>query len=301
MDAASYAFHKDEFDISMENLKTESEDAWKWLSAIPVHTWARHAFDTNCKTDLVVNNLSEVFNKYILDVRKKPIRTMIEGIKNKMMTRNHEKRVGGTTARWEITPHFSELLEMANKFSRFCTPRVADIGLWQVANSKDTATHVVNFEARYCGCRRWDVTGLPWNHACSAIINAKLRLEDFVNPFFKKAMYLEAFKPVIYPVHGQHDWTKTDTPDIVPPEFTIHRGRKAEKRRKGKYEVPKPKDTSRMGTITCSNCKLQGHKYTSCLQQLRPDLLMRKNTHVVSTINHLLITSATHVFSAAFL
>jgi hypothetical protein len=153
-----------------------------------------------------------------------------------------------------------------------------------VTNSKGTATHVVNFEARSCGCRRWDVTGLPCNHAYSAIIKAKLRPEDFVNPFFKKAMYLEAFKPVIYPVPGQHDWTKTDTPDIVPPEFTIHRGRKAEKRRKGKYEVPKPKDTSRMGTITCSNCKLHGHKYTSCLQQLRPYLLMRKNKHVVSTM-----------------
>jgi hypothetical protein len=35
MDAASYAFHKDEFDIAMDNLKAESEDAWKWLSAIP--------------------------------------------------------------------------------------------------------------------------------------------------------------------------------------------------------------------------------------------------------------------------
>ncbi|KAK1653914.1 hypothetical protein QYE76_071719 [Lolium multiflorum] len=203
MDATSYAFHKDEFDIAMDNLKAESEDAWKWLSAIPVHTWARHAFDTSCKTDLVVHNLSEVFNKYILDVRKKPIRTMIEGIKNKMMTMNHEKRVGGTTARWEITPHFSELLEMAKKFSRFCTPRVADIGHWQVTNSKGTATHVVNFEARSCGCRRWDVTGLPCNHA--------------------------SFKPVIYPVPGQHDWTKTDTPDIVPPEFTIHRGSQVHK------------------------------------------------------------------------
>jgi hypothetical protein len=52
-----------------------------------VHTWARHAVDTNCKTDLVVNNLSEVFNRYILDVRKKPIGTMVEGIKNKLMTK----------------------------------------------------------------------------------------------------------------------------------------------------------------------------------------------------------------------
>ena len=57
----------------MNDLKNESEEAWKWLSGIPKHTWARNVFDTNCKTDLVVNNLSEVFNKYILDFRKKSL------------------------------------------------------------------------------------------------------------------------------------------------------------------------------------------------------------------------------------
>jgi hypothetical protein len=80
-----------QFEVAMKTLKAESENAWKWLSQIPPHTWARHAFDTNCKTDLVVNNLIEVFNRYILDVRKKPIRIMLIGIKNKMMTRNHER------------------------------------------------------------------------------------------------------------------------------------------------------------------------------------------------------------------
>jgi hypothetical protein len=281
MDAASYAFHKNQFDVAMDNLKEESEEAWKWLSAIPVHTWARHAFDTCCKTDLVVNNLSEVFNRYILDVRKKPIRTMIEGIKNKLMTRMHEKRECGAKALWEITPHFTEVLEMAKKHSRFCTPRIADIGLWQVTNAKGDATYAVNLEAKTCGCRRWDVTGVPCNHACSAIIKSKQAPENYVSHFFKKPMYLEAFKPIIYPVPGQQDWTKTDTPDIIPPVFTINRGRKQEKGRKGKFEVPKPKDTSRMGTITCSNYKLQGHRYTSCTVPLRPDLLIRKNKHVV--------------------
>jgi hypothetical protein len=265
----------------MQNLKAESEKAWTWLSKIPVHTWARHAFDTNCKTDLVVNNLSEVFNRYILDVRKKPIRTMIEGIKNKLMTRHHDKRVGAANARWEISPHFMEMLELSKKYSRFCTPRIADVGLWQVTNKKGDAIHAVNLQARTCGCRRWDVTGMPCNHACSAIIKAKQVPEQYVSTFFKKEMYVEAYKPIIYPVPGQHDWTKTDTPDIKPPEFYINKGRKQEKRRKGKFEVPKPKDTSRMGTITCSNCGLQGHKYTSCTKDLRPDLLIRKNKHVV--------------------
>ena len=71
MDNASYAYNQYKFDIAMNDLKNESEEAWKWLSGIPARFWARHAFDTNCKTDLVVNNLSEVFNKYILDFRKK--------------------------------------------------------------------------------------------------------------------------------------------------------------------------------------------------------------------------------------
>ena len=50
---------------------------------IDASAWARFAMDHTCKTDLVVNNLSEVFNKMILDVRAKPIRTMFEGIRTK--------------------------------------------------------------------------------------------------------------------------------------------------------------------------------------------------------------------------
>jgi hypothetical protein len=52
---------------------------------IPTKAWARYAFDTNFKTDLVVNNLGEVFNKMILDVRSKQIQTMVNGTENKLI------------------------------------------------------------------------------------------------------------------------------------------------------------------------------------------------------------------------
>jgi hypothetical protein len=107
--------------------------------------------------------------------------------------------------------------------------------------------------------------------------------EDFVSYFLKKEMYLKSYSPVFYPMPAQHGWTKTDTEDIMPPAFKDHlKGRRQEKRRKGKFEVPKPRDTSRMATITCSNCKVQGHKYTSCSQPLRPDLAMRMSNHKVN-------------------
>lgn len=71
----------------MASFKKDSEEAWKWLSNIPTHTWERHAMDTVCKPDLVVNNLSEDFNKMVLDVRSKPIKAMMEGLTANLMVK----------------------------------------------------------------------------------------------------------------------------------------------------------------------------------------------------------------------
>ena len=86
---------------------------------------------------------------------------------------------------------------------------------------------------------------------------------------------------MIYPVPGPDLWTRTDTRDIDPPVFHRKKGRKPTQRRKGQFEVPKPKDTSRIGTITCSNCGKQGHRYTNCGDPLKPSLAARKNKHKV--------------------
>lgn len=53
IDAASYSYTKHGFDVAMKCLKIECEDAWKWRANISVETWARHAMDYTCKTDLL--------------------------------------------------------------------------------------------------------------------------------------------------------------------------------------------------------------------------------------------------------
>jgi hypothetical protein len=69
--ASSYSYTKHGFDVAMTLMEEESEEALKWLSNIPRECWARYAMDVNCKTDMVVNNLSEVFSKMILDVSER--------------------------------------------------------------------------------------------------------------------------------------------------------------------------------------------------------------------------------------
>ena len=142
----------------------------------------------------------------------------------------------------------------------------------------------VDMNKRTCGCRKWDVTGVPCNHAVSVIMKLKQHPEDYVHDFFKKPMYTKAFNYTVYPVPGPEDWTKTDTPDIDPPAFNDRPGRKQTKRRKGEFEVSAPRDSSRMASITCRNCNVVGHKYLNCPKNLTPELQMRKNNHQVTEL-----------------
>ena len=280
LDQAAYSFTKHGHDLGMEALKKESEEAWKWLSNIPVHTWARHRMDTICKTDLVVNNLSEVFNRMILDVRNKPIRTMLEGMRTKLMIKFQKIREKTETCRWDITPTYSEILEEAKKWAKYCDAYMAGPGIWQVTSSSEK-TYCVNLNNYTCDCRRWDMTAVPCSHAIAAMQKVKLHPEDFVHEFFKKPLYCETYKHIIYPVPGPDCWPHTMGDDISPPVFKEKKGKKQTTRRKGHFEVPAKKDTSRIGTVTCSNCNMQGHRYTTCGVPLKPKLQMRKNNHQV--------------------
>nr|XP_051222305.1 uncharacterized protein LOC127340602 [Lolium perenne] len=218
MDAASYSYTKNGFDLAMAAMKDDCEEAYNWLAQIPPKTWARHLFDTNCKNDLVVNNISEVFNKMILNVRSKPIRTMLEGIRNKLMVKYNRTRDKAAKARWEITPFYSEKLAEAKRWSRDCTAKVTEDGLWQVTSVSGRIV-AVDLKKHSCSCRKWDLTGIPCNHAVAAIMKLSQHAEDYVHDFFKKPMYEKAFSYTVYPVPGPEDWNTTDTQDIDPPVF----------------------------------------------------------------------------------
>lgn len=149
MDAASYSYTKNGFDLAMEALKADCEEAYNWLVKIPPEAWARHLFDTNCKTDLVVNNISEVFNKMILNVRNKPIRTMLEGIRDKLMVKYSGTRQKVEASRWEICPFYCEKLEESKRWSRECSAKLCEVGLWQVTSNSGRVL-AVNLIKRTC-------------------------------------------------------------------------------------------------------------------------------------------------------
>ncbi|XP_021744830.1 uncharacterized protein LOC110710797 [Chenopodium quinoa] len=66
-----------DFEIAMESIRFLSEDAYEYLDNIPAQHWSRHAFSTNCKSNMLLNNMCETFNACIREARDKPILTQI--------------------------------------------------------------------------------------------------------------------------------------------------------------------------------------------------------------------------------
>jgi hypothetical protein len=76
----------------MEKMRTLDQKAHQWLENMPPQTWVRAFFSTFPKCDILLNNMCEVFNKYILEAREMPILSMLEQIKGQLMTRYYTKQ-----------------------------------------------------------------------------------------------------------------------------------------------------------------------------------------------------------------
>ncbi|RYR49592.1 hypothetical protein Ahy_A07g036110 [Arachis hypogaea] len=86
------ATHRKDWERHIAELKAVNQEAFQYLNAIPPMYWSRSRFTYNSKVDTLVNNMSESFNSAIVDAREKPIVTILEKIRVKIMTRRAENR-----------------------------------------------------------------------------------------------------------------------------------------------------------------------------------------------------------------
>ena len=83
-----------EFKRGMDHLKSLDEQAWKYLADIELAQWTRSHFSPRALTDCMVNNLSESFNSMIVKAKDKPILSMLEWIRVRLMIRLYTRKIG---------------------------------------------------------------------------------------------------------------------------------------------------------------------------------------------------------------
>ena len=75
------------------------------MASIPPPAWSRHAFDTCCKSNMLLNNMCESFNRDLKPARDKPILSHMEWMGRYIMQSHHNKREGVRALESRLMPY----------------------------------------------------------------------------------------------------------------------------------------------------------------------------------------------------
>ncbi|XP_065851814.1 uncharacterized protein [Euphorbia lathyris] len=216
------------------------------------------------KIDVVDNNMSETFNGWILAARHKTIISMLEEIRIKCMHMHIEMRAFCEN-KWisDISPMALKCLTRNTCASMRCRIEWNGDAGFEVVEGE--YRHVVDLRKETCTCRAWGLKGIPCAHVVAALHKQNLDPINFVSHWYRKEKYGLTYGHFIQPVLNMKMWPSSTNPPIHPPEIRKMPGRPKKNRRKDRDEIKKIGKLSRRGaTMTCTNCKNQGHNRKGC-------------------------------------
>ncbi|KAL5831377.1 hypothetical protein ACOSQ4_016731 [Xanthoceras sorbifolium] len=234
-----------DFKEALKWVGEDSVDAVNWLMSEPVEKWARHAFDYRIKSDHVTNNMSVSFNKLIKDERDKPILTLLELLRRKIMVRFSEK--WDELEKWNdsITPYAREHLMMNEKEARKLEV-IHDRGEWYDTLEPCGNFFLVNTIDVHCDCGMWQISGIPCMHDVAVFMYNQQFAHEHVHWYYtKKAMKL-TYSGSINSIPDEFRWLEIEHDDgnanevVEPPQKRTKVGRPKKARRRAVDEPRAP-------------------------------------------------------------
>ncbi|KAG8387956.1 hypothetical protein BUALT_Bualt02G0075100 [Buddleja alternifolia] len=251
--------------------------AYEWLCNIPSTHWARCFFPIRSKSDVIVNNISESFNSYILEARELPIIEMFEAIRRKCMSRIQVKRAGMEKYNKVVCPNILTKIEKQREFARNCHPTWAGDDKFEVMHYMEN--HVVYLNDRHCSCGFFQLCGYPCCHAIAGINKLRLETDDYVDDCFKKERYLRVYSHMVNPVPGMHEYEESTLGIVNPPNVKTRLGRPKKKRMRDGNDRGEKNVVSRRGlTHTCQICLQFGHNKATCTNPPYPNSKYAENS-----------------------
>ncbi|KAE8729826.1 hypothetical protein F3Y22_tig00003151pilonHSYRG00020 [Hibiscus syriacus] len=129
---ATRATYKKEFEDAMDELKALSKPAFDWLNGKDPAQWSKSHFSPKSKSDMLLSNFSECFNKMILKARDKPILTLMEMIRTKIMKNVAMKKEVENKYTGSLCTRIQNKIELAIQQSTRCWPTHAGGQKYQV-------------------------------------------------------------------------------------------------------------------------------------------------------------------------
>ncbi|KAL0367435.1 UNVERIFIED_CONTAM: hypothetical protein Sradi_3633600 [Sesamum radiatum] len=250
------------FNFAMYKVKELKPATYDWLMKIPAEQWSRHAFDPRLKNDHVTNNISESFNHWVGELRGKPVLTLLDGLRAKLMSHLQNRREKALKWSNSLVPNVVKVLNDARDESRNCKLLVA--GQFEFEVQDGSVHYVVNLAHRTCDCRVWDIRGIPCRHAALGITYRRDNLENFTDNMFTKERYMGAYSYIIHPIPDLSFWPQdvdVNPTNLKPPinKRLPRRPKKSRRKEPGETAVVK-----RSNLIRCKKCNGLGHNSRTC-------------------------------------
>ncbi|XP_071713523.1 uncharacterized protein [Rutidosis leptorrhynchoides] len=263
-----------EFEQSMLQLKEFDNEAYVWLTKIPPQEWARSHFTGRVVSDVLLSNMCEVFNRWLVDARDKPIVTALEYIREYCMKRivNVKKKILKTNG--ILTPAASKVFEKIKSDANKCDVLWGGNQRYQVSGHGNEQ-FVVDIESKSCACRKWELTGIPCKHAVAVINNMAdnglevSEPETWVHPVYLLSTWINTYQFTVEPLNGRTLCEKAeDGYTLVAPKKISTPGRPKKKRRMSANEkdvVGVDGKLSSQGKLKkCGACGIYGHNKRKC-------------------------------------
>ncbi|XP_059306351.1 uncharacterized protein LOC132057764 [Lycium ferocissimum] len=113
-------------------------------------------------------------------------------------------------------------------------------------------------------CRRWNLTGIPCNHAIAAIWVKKDEPEMYVHECYTVEKYMKSYSPSILPIVSSEQWPQIVIEPPLPPIYKTQPGRLKKLRKKGVAETTQKESDSGKLTLLKASRKGRKKKCGSC-------------------------------------
>ncbi|KAG7553248.1 Zinc finger SWIM-type [Arabidopsis thaliana x Arabidopsis arenosa] len=236
--------------------------------------WCRAFYKIGNYCEDVDNNFTESFNKTINKAREKPFVAMLEMVRRLAMIRIAKRLDLAYSHKGICTPYVKKFLAKEHKIAAACKVSSSTNGMFEVRVSGDT--HRVSLKKYTCTCMKYQICGIPCEHAYGVILNKKLTPEDYVCQWFRTNMWKRNYAEGIVPQRGARFWPISEGGSVDVPPDPAQTGRKKitkadKKRKKGVNESPtkkKPKQKKRI--MHCRVCGSAEHNSRFHKKQNQP-------------------------------
>ncbi|XP_019099759.1 PREDICTED: uncharacterized protein LOC104784231 [Camelina sativa] len=255
----AWSYNTRDYEERLERIHAYDSKVYEDVMKTKPKTWCRafHKIGSYCED--VENNSVESFNNTINKAREKPFVAMLETVRRLAMVRIAKRSAISYSHEGLCTPYVTRFLADEHKAASTCFVSPSTNGAYEVYLGYDK--HRVCLNARTCTCMKFQICGIPCEHAYGLMIKKTLVAEDYVCEWFRTAKWRQNYTDGLVPQRGPRFWPSTGGENVYPPPKPDDE-KIDKKRKKGVNESPTKKQPKQKKRIMhCGICGAADHNW----------------------------------------